>query len=411
MNKKIYLSLQLKRTAKIYPIILLITVLTLVVVGIAATVLLNADSENKTRIKIGLVGETEDSYLNIGLTALENLDSSRFSIEFVKKTEDEAKKDLDAHNISGYIYIPKNFVKDIFYGRNTPATYVMSDKLTGFESVMISEIAMCISDIVVNSQNSIYGMQLLAFDYDKTADLDKKINTMNISYIEKIISREKMFQVEEIGVADSVTMGGYYISGIILFFLLIWGISCNKLFLKDNLSMSRFLSSRGLNTFWQILCEYISFFAVTFITFFMFSIVFGIIVENKDFGVFELKNAGVMSCIGLIIKIIPVILMITAMEMMLYEMTEGTINSIILQFIVAITFAYLSGCFYPNTFFPESVQNLSNILPSGVGFSYIRKCMSESGIGRELLISFGYSVIFFSSTVLVRKYKTEGDRQ
>ncbi len=411
MNKNTYLKLQLKRTAKIYPIILFITILTVVIVGITAAILLAGDSENKTRIKIGLVGETEDSYLNIGLTALENLDSSKYSIEFVKQTEEEAKKELAAHNISGYIYVPKNFVKDIFYGRNTPATYVMSDKLTSFESIMISEIAMCISDLVVNSQNSIYGMQLLAFDYDKTLDLDKKIDIMNLSYIEKIITREKMFEVSELGVADSVTMGGYYICGIIMFFLLIWGISCNKLFIRNDLAMAKVLYSRGLNNFWQVTFEYISFFVVTFLTFLMFSVIFGFIIEGNDFGVLELKNAGVFKSLGFIFKIIPVILMITAMEMMLYEIAEGTLNSVILQFIVAVTLAYISGCFYPNTFFPESVQNISGILPSGVGFSYMRKCMSESSITSELVWSFVYFTLFFSTTVLVRKYKTEGDRQ
>ena len=411
MNRKAYLGFWLKRTAKIYPVIFIITVITLFVIGIATAALLKSDSDEKTRIKIGLVGETEDSYLNIGLTALENLDSSRYSVEFVKKTEDEAKKDLEAHNISGYIYIPKNFVKDIFYGRNTPATYVMSDKLTGFESVMVSEIAMCISDIVLNSQNSIYGMQLLAFDYDKTHDLDKKITAMNMSYIEKIISRENMFFVEEMGVADSVTMGGYYIAGIILFFLLIWGISCNKLFLKNDLSMSRVLSSRGIKSFQQILCEYIGFFLATFLTFLLFSIVFGVIVDVNDFGVYELKNADVLSSVGFIFKIIPVILMITGMEMMIYEITGGTVNSIILQFIVAIALAYLSGCFYPNTFFPESVQKFSEILPSGVGFSYIRKSMSGSNLSKELLWSGVYFVVFFLTTVIARKYRTEGDRR
>ncbi len=411
MNKKTYLGLQLKKTAKIYPIILIITFITVVLVGIAGAMLLKGDSENKTRIKIGLVGETEDSYLNIGLTAWENLDSSRYSIEFQKQSGEEAKSDLAEHKISGYIYIPKNFVKDIFYGRNTPATYVMSDKLTSFESIMVSEIAMSISDIVVNSQNSIYGMQLLAFDYDKTADLDKKINMMNLSYIEEIIKREQMFDIEEMGVADSVTMGGYYIAGIILFLMLIWGISCNKLFLKHDLSMAKVLYSRGLKSFWQIFCEYISFFAVTFATFFVFSVIFGIIVEGNDFGVLELKNSGVFSCMGYIFKIIPVILMITAMEMLLYEMAEGTINSIILQFIVAVTLAYLSGCFYPNTFFPESVQNFAGILPSGVGFSYLRKCMSKGSVINELVWSLSYFILFFTSTVFVRKYKTKGDTQ
>lgn len=175
--------------------------------------------------------------------------------------------------------------------------------------------------------------------------------------------------------------------------------------------MPRALKSHGIGVVSQLLCEYSGFFTFTFITFLIFAAVFGIVSGYTDFGIKELAGADFITCIIFIFKAIPVIAMITSMQLLLYETVSGTVNAILLQFLIAVALAYVSGCFYPNNFFPDSIQNLANILPSGVGFAYLRKSMTGLNVNIELLKALIYTVIFILLAVSVRKYRMAGDVQ
>ena len=87
-----YLRAQMKRTAKLYPAILCFTLALVVGVSIVLAVLFgnNAKSEENKRIRVGIVGDLENSYLDIGISALKSMDTSRFYIEFEQMTEEEA---------------------------------------------------------------------------------------------------------------------------------------------------------------------------------------------------------------------------------------------------------------------------------------------------------------------------------
>ena len=70
-------------------------------------------------------------------------------------------------------------------------------------------------------------------------------------------------------------------------------------------------------------------------------------------------------------------------------------------------------CYSPNNY--VKAKHLSEAVPESQeplrGFSYLRKCMSKGSVINELVWSFSYFILFFTSTVFVRLYKTRGDRQ
>lgn len=414
MKKKTYLQLQIKRTAKLYPAILVITMITVLSIALVAAVMLynNKNSSDKTKIRIGIVGDTTETYLGIGIAALENFDSSRFSIDFYEVNEQEAQEMLKKHELSGYVLIPDDFVQGIVRGKNVPAEYVMLNDSTGFETILMSEVASIVSDWVTRSQGAIYGMQNLAYDYGyKYNVIQKYTNSLNTSYIENIIGRDNTYETVSTGIVDAISGEGYYICGILMFFLLIWGISCNKLLIKKNFAMARSLYARGIKTWWQVICEFLGFFIFTMLTLIILAIIFGVVVQNNDFGVRELKGVGIFECIAFVFKISPVVLMTTLMQMMMYEMTSGTVNAIVFQFLTAVVLAYISGCFYPNSFFPDGVQKFASLLPSGVGFSYMRKSITGISVLSDLGVIVIYIAAFLSLTVFIRKYRMEGDEQ
>ena len=412
MNKKIYYNLQLKRAFKLYPSILIITLVIITCIGICAASLmgLSGNDESKKVFNVGLVGNAEDAYLGMGISALKNIDNSRYYINLTEMTEEEAVKALEEKKIAGYAYIPDNFVRDVMNGTNTPVEYVTTENPAGFGDVLEKEVVLMVSDLVTESQKSNYSVRALAKDKGVSKGVGKKLEKLNFAYINYILNRTNTQKLIITGIKDELTYGGYYICAILVFFLMIWGISCNKLLGETHYELSRLLNIRGIGIKEQMASKFISFGAVTLVTLFILALIFGVVASNTSFGIPELMSANILTCAGFIVKILPVVIMFTAMHIMLYELFTGSVGSILAQFLTAIGLGYISGLFYPNTFFPEGVQIFAEILPSGAAFAYVRKALSGGLLLKEFLIVTVYAVIFFSASVILRKYKITGDR-
>lgn len=415
MKKATYLKLSIKRSSKTYPAIFAITVITIFAIALTAVVIMDAgkNSKEKTKLTIGVVGDTSETYLGVGIAALENFDSSKYSIEFEETTERRARRDLKRRDISGYLRVPDNFVENILYGRNKPAEYVVLDDSTGFETALMSEFASLASDWVLMCQSAVYGMQGISEDYGNSAarkNVGKNTRAINTMNMEDVLGRNKAYDTEVIGIADSLSLEAYYLCGIIIFFLLIWGISCNKLLIKKDYALPKVLYSRGIKSFWQVFSDYVSYLVITLGTLVFLAVVFGITIQSINTGIRELRGTNVLTCVGYVVKLLPVIVMFTLMNMMICEMATGIVNTIVLQLFVSLATAYISGCFYPNYFFPETMQKIAQVLPGGAGFAYARKSLVGVIPLKELCINLAYSGMFALVTVYLRRLRIMGEQ-
>ena len=411
MKKRVYLKLQLKKSFRHYLGVLLVTFIA--IFGIVATLgtlfFINNNSQDKQRINIGIVGNLRESRMDAVVFALENMDSAIGSVKFAELSEAEAEEALEKGEIVGYIHIHENYFEDMAYGENSAAKYVSANTPDDLGNIMARELTMMLSDMVVETQKGIYSAIDIAKDNNAVKDLYVKIDELNFDYMRFVINRHQLYETEYLGVRDKLTYGGYYVCGFFVFFLMIWGISCNKLFSSGNFGLYRLLYVRGLKTPWQILGEYVGYLAVTFITFLMLFTVMGIVLSVNDFGIREFSGISVLWGAGYTFKMLPVIIMFTAMHFMIYEIFTNVISSVLVQFVVSVGFGYVSGCFYPNTFFPEEVQNFASYLPSGAGFSYAGKMLTHQNAPRETVVILIYIVLFALITCAVRRYRLKGD--
>ncbi len=410
MEKK-YFKLQLKSVFRTYPAILFITIIIVVCIATSCFLLLSKRHENeeKQKITLGVVGNLENAYLQIGLNVLENMETSDFFVSISEMdNEEEAIESLKKREISGYVHVPNRYVERMFWGRNIPARYVTLNAPEGFGTIISTEIAEMISGIVVESQNGVYSMQNLAEDYNASG-ISKKIDNLMLLYIDSILERREIFNVQQLGVADMLSTGGYYVCGLLLVFMLFWGISCNRLFSSKNIELAKKLNISGVRATKQILCEYLAFFIISIITLMLFAIFFGIIIQFFDTGIPELNGTGISDCIFYIIAITPVLVMITLIQTAIYEVVRNPVTAVVVQFVFAVVLGYLSGCFYPNYFFPDIVQKVASALPVGAGFSYMRKALSGTALFQDLFIVIFYSIFFFYFAVYVRKCRILGD--
>ncbi len=408
--KNKYFYLQMKRSFKKYPAVLLITIVTVCASALCAYGIISQSvgKEENRKISVGIVGDTGDSYLGMGIYALKNIDTSRYAVDFVEMTRQEAEEALQKQDIHGYVDVPPDFIRDVVRGKNTPASYVVRKSALNFGSILTGEITGTVSELITETQTSIYSMQDVARKLNQKKNLGKKSEELNIKYINTILGRSKIFDIRTIGVADNISFGGYYLCGIIMFFMMLWGISCTKILDRGNRSVQRLLCSRGMSTFWQIMCEYASYFAITLLTIVIFAVLFAVFAP-QNLPVAELSGVGLWSVAGFVIKIVPVVMMVCSLHTVIYEAVSSTVAAVLLQFVVSAVLGYISGFFYPEYFFPDFMRSFASVLPSGVGFAYIRRTVSGLGVIKELWMCIAYFAGFIALTVTIRKRKTEGD--
>ena len=192
---------------------------------------------------------------------------------------------------------------------------------------------------------------------------------------------------------------------MLVLFLLLWGIVCSPLFVKRSHALPKLLKSRGQNAFSQVLGEYIAYVVLMLGTLLLIFVLLAIAMEVTGFELSEWEGQGSGTLFMFFVQMIPVCMMISAMQFLVYETVSGMVGSVLAQFLIAISLGYLSGCLYPISFFPESIQKLAVFLPTGATVEYAGKCLLSASMGAECIVMAIYFVAFIGLSVGMRKFK------
>lgn len=406
---KKYFYSQVKRVVRFLPIILVISMVLCVLVSIIFSAMLSIDENKKDKQKfaIGVVGDTKESFLGIGISALENFDSSRFAIEFVELDEEKAKSSLQKGEISAYAVVPDDFVNSLVHGEIKKIKYYTTDDGVGISAVFEKEVTQVISNILVQSQKGVYGLADAMEDNGASYCTGEKMNELCAEYFELIINRTSMGKNEYIGIADEVSMQGYFLCSIITLFVFLFGISCVSMYAKRDISLNRILNAKGQSGQRQIICEYFTYFLLVYLVVFVTSVCVAVLGGLKSL-IPELEYMGMSEILLFTIRIIPVVAMISAFHFLLFEITRDIVTGVLLQFVASVSLTYISGCFYPIYFFPEIVQRISTFLPAGLARSYLSESIVQKPITINFVFILIYFVLFLGVTILVRNRRIKG---
>ena len=406
---KKYFYSQVKRVVRFLPIILVISMVLCVLVSIIFSAMLSIDENKKDKQKfaIGVVGDTKESFLGIGISALENFDSSRFAIEFVELDEEKAKSSLQKGEISAYAVVPDDFVNSLVHGEIKKIKYYTTDDGVGISAVFEKEVTQVISNILVQSQKGVYGLADAMEDNGASYCTGEKMNELCAEYFELIINRTSMGKNEYIGIADEVSMQGYFLCSIITLFVFLFGISCVSMYAKRDISLNRILNAKGQSGQRQIICEYFTYFLLVYLVVFVTSVCVAVLGGLKSL-IPELEYMGMSEILLFTIRIIPVVAMISAFHFLLFEITRDIVTGVLLQFVASVSLTYISGCFYPIYFFPEIVQRISTFLPAGLARSYLSESIVQKPITINFVVILIYFVLFLGVTILVRNRRIKG---
>lgn len=400
-----YFYAQLKRVMKTFPRQLIVNLSVCLCVGFLAVVFIRDGflSQDGQKYRIGLVGDMSDSYLGFGVTAIQSMDDSRFMIELVTMTDKEAREAFGRGELYAIVQVPEGLMDSIESGANDcPIPYIASEGQKGIGAIVMGEIVDVASTLVTCSQSAIFGMQTIMLEEDMREEFWDATNMLNLLLIELVINRSGLCDVEVLGLANGLSAEGYYFCSILLFLLLLSGINNSSLFTHKNTHGPRFMKSRGVGAAGQIIGEYLAYLCLMLSCIAAVFILLSFGMERELFTIPEWEGLGAYPLRGFLAVLLPVAAMFAALQLFLYELVTGVVSQILLQFICGIGMGYLSGFFYPSAFFPESMQRIGSLLPTGAALRYVDENVAgkTSASGLYVLL---YLVLFLILSVLVRR--------
>ena len=394
---KKYFLIQLKRMLRMLPGVVLVAAVLFgcVMVAYGAAMDLQEDSGKTTKFQVGVVGTAGDSYLQLGLKALESLDSSRFVVELVEMQESEAEETLRRGDISAFMVIPDGFLDAAFRGEILSLKFVCGSNSFDMATMLKDELTKAVESLLLEAQKGAYGawgaMEENGFNGNQV------LNDISIEYAEFVFSRSNAYRPIRLTVFEGLGMDGYLISGFcVILFMLICLIFAPMMIRRDH-ALSRMLCAHKRPVALQVLCD----FAVYFLG--LLSVV-GMVL----FGAVLLIDCGIN--MKMVVQGLTVVFCLGAMSFLMYEIASDMISGVLLQFFVILALCFISGCLYPITFFPDAVQRLSEFLPTGLARMQLADGILQRTSVATTAALLSYGGIFVAGSVLVRKLKVAGVR-
>lgn len=401
---------QLKRIRKIFPFVFIMTLLLTAGVALLAFVMQRSDalSERKAKITIALVGNVEDSYLGFGFSAIQKLDPSRYTIDFVNMSEKEAGEKLERGEINAYVIIPDEFVESVNRGENRPLTYAVDSNSSNMGTILMNELVGIISNLFTDSQNAIYGVRQLIAERDMWDIFGEATDSLFLHLMNLFLNRMDLFFTKCLGASEGLSFVSYYFTAFFILFMLFWGITCSTLFVKHDYALTSLLKARGQSVLSQIIAEYTAYLTLMLSNLFLMIFPIGLVFHLLGLRLDEWEAEPVAELLFFLVRLIPAAAVIAALQYFLYELISDMVSGILLQFLTAACLSYLSGCLYPITFFPESIQRLASWLPSGVCLKFAGQCLQSLFSWRETAMLFFYFLLFLGLSVIVRTRRVKG---
>lgn len=386
-----YFFLQCKRSLRAVPGLLCVVLVLLGgFLGVLGAMTARQDQSN-TKFRIAICGTAQDTFLELGLAALQTFDSTRFSMEVESMTEPDASQALARGEIAAYVAIPEGFAEAAAYGRIMPLKYVSTPGAQGMVSLVKDEVTTVVTDLVMESMRCTYGMGNAAEDQNLSG-VGTLMGDMAIEYTQFLFLRGNTYAVTTLGVSDGLGMGQYLLSGLTVLFLLLACLPFGPLLIRRDLSLQQMLMPKGVTAWKQTVCEFLSYLGV-YLT--VLAATAAVLLPWLPEGFSPMA-------------VLPGAVMAAALSFLLYSLAKDLISGVLLQFLVTAALSFISGCMYPISFFPEPVQALAGVLPTGMARQLIAQGFAGAVSAGAVWTLLGCSALFLVLAALTRKRALSG---
>ncbi len=395
-----YFLMQLKRTGRLLPRVLCVLLVLLAALAVVRSALLAMEddkAENK-KLQIGMCGTLDDPMLELGVTVLQSVDDSRYSLEMVELTEPEARAALGRGEISAYVVMPKGFVEAALEGELYPIRCVTTAGAGGLVALFKDEVTRVVEEMVVSCEKGVYGLGDL-MRANELSGVQKKMNGISIEYVYLALAREDAYEVEELGIEAGADLSDYLTGGFATLLLLLAPLPFAPVLIREDLSLGRVLASQGKTPVRQALCDFLALLLGLWAL--LLTAALTALVASHwtgwsvwDIGWLFLGAAGVLT-------------LSASLSFLLFELARELISGVLLQFFTVAALGFVSGCMYPLFMFPEAVQKLAPRLPAGAARLFMTGCLTDEPSWGALLTLGAFSALFTAAGCLLRAAKLQ----
>lgn len=380
---KSYVFLLIKRLFRLLPMAVLAAALLLAAFGAVLGASQRAFQAENAKFSVALCGSTDDQLVQLGISALQSLDDTRFSVEIRTMTEAQARQALMQQEIGAYVVIPEGFVKSALYGNVPTLQYVTLTGNAGLAAIFQQEVTQVISDILLSAQKGVYGIAGALRDAGE--DPYVPMNGLALEYVALALSRGDTYTLRVLGVSGGLSFADYLCCGVTVLLLFLLCLSFAPMLVQRDVSVNRMLAAKGLGGSAQALAE--------------FSVVL------LGLGVL---TAALLAAAGPFLPFpwwaaLPAAVPAAAFGFFVFSLTRELIGGVLLHFFLSLSLCFLSGCLYPLPFFPDSVQQLAAWLPA----DHCRRLLSACAAGESplpwLAVLAGWTAVFLAAAVWVRQ--------
>lgn len=389
-----YFKLECKRIFRLLPGMVLITLLLFLAGGIFFMKYTAGDSAQDDQqlktINIGLVYSEEDKkFLGVGFYMLEHTDELGYICNFKEVSRQEGQQLLTKEELDVLILFPDDYVRNMYNGIEEPVTLRFGSAQSGISSLMFRQLSDTVTNYMIESRAGIYTLQdmyrLWKLPFSK--DSDRIIG----EYILRILERDGILEHQSVNATDGLDSVMYYICVGIVLLLLFWGLSCGCVLGNNQKILPRLLKRRNLSVSAQYFAKYAAlmlFFISTYSITTILILLFGQIAGIPEIPVF--------SCI----KIFPVLFLLCSMVLCIYELSRDGMSGMVFFFFATLILSFISGFFYPLSYFPLWTQQIGKWLPTRIMLDYVTGCFKTNIPFVTFLKMILYTLFFMIITIV-----------
>lgn len=392
----IYLKLECKRILRLFPGMIIVTLLVLSVCAIflfkdekSSQSVKNNSASLKT-VNIGIVYSEEDKqFLGIGFYMLEHADDIGYICKFKEVSLEEGQKLLDNEQLDVLAIFPKDYVRSVYYGVDVPISIRFGTAQSGISSLMFKQLSETVTDYMMDSKAGVYAMQDMydSWNLDYSSDADE----LSEKYVMRILDRTAMIKKKTVDATDGLSSTMYYVCVGIVLVLLFWGLNCGSVLGKNKKMLTALLKRQQMSGISQYFAKYLSLLFLFVLNYIVIATAAYIATAKMQIDFISAESY---------IKIIPLLLLLCAVVLCVYEISNDGIGGMIFFFFASLIMGFVSGFFYPLSYFPMWMQKVAKFLPTRIMFEYTAACIKNT-LSFDILAKLILSTVLFIIITLV----------
>lgn len=353
----------------------------------------NINTDDSTFFKLGVVMYDSSTLAGTITNTITNMKQISETISFVFTDEKTALDKLKSGQLMAVIVIPENTVDGIIHGKNDPMQVIFPEN-SGFEAILLKEIADSAATLLSSSQAGIYSIRDFYNSHDASSHRKEAMNRMNLKYIQFAATGMNMFDSKEVTATGQIPLMTYYISGAFVLFTLLLGMNCFSFIKRMAPDTTKRLVLSGCPLILQGLSDYI---AIALVMLTAVAIVIGPALLIMNIFGMSLSITGIFA----LLLIIPIfVLLSSAIIYFISQLTLHNMSRIMITFFISLFMSFISGCFIPTMMLPDTVQFVSNFLPARHMMDMAASLLSGSFDGIAFLACLAYTLVLLGLSIL-----------